>query len=204
MIRIIKLIFKVIYYSPSWLIVIILGPYFYEKKYLKGKYFQGVFNEGWLWASRDIHNRILTKKHWKIPWPASPSMECTRNIIFHPDDINNFQGQGSYFQTFDSYITIGKGTMIARNVGLITSNHDPQNLQHHIKGKDITIGNKCWIGMNSVILPGVILGDDTIVGAGAVVTKSFPEGHVIIAGNPAQIIKDNIGTTDKESIQCNL
>lgn len=43
--------------------------------------------------------------------------------------------------------------------------------------------------MNSVILPGVILGDRTIVGAGSVVNKSFPEGNVIIAGVPAKIVK---------------
>lgn len=51
------------------------------------------------------------------------------------------------------------------------------------------IGDKCWIGMNSVILPGVVLGDNTIVGAGSVVTKSFENGHCVVAGNPAKLIK---------------
>ncbi|HCZ3018802.1 TPA: type 8 capsular polysaccharide synthesis protein Cap8J, partial [Staphylococcus aureus] len=49
--------------------------------------------------------------------------------------------------------------------------------------------NYSWIGMNSVILPGVELGEHTIVGAGSVVTKSFPEGNVVIGGNPAKVIK---------------
>lgn len=44
--------------------------------------------------------------------------------------------------------------------------------------------------MNAVILPGVHLGDHTIVGAGSVVTRSFPEGNIIIAGVPAKKIKD--------------
>ena len=45
------------------------------------------------------------------------------------------------------------------------------------------------IGMNPVILPGVTLGPKTVVGAGSVVTKPFPEGHCIIAGNPARVIR---------------
>jgi acetyltransferase-like isoleucine patch superfamily enzyme len=51
------------------------------------------------------------------------------------------------------------------------------------------------MGMNSVILPGVVLGPHTIVGAGSVVTKSFVEGYSVIAGNPARInrkLGDNI------------
>lgn len=79
---------------------------------------------------------------------------------------------------------LGQGTYIAKNVGIITSNHDFQNLAEHQKGKDVIIGKHCWIGMNSVIL-----GDHTIVGAGAVVTHSFPDGYCIIGGNPARIIK---------------
>lgn len=42
--------------------------------------------------------------------------------------------------------------------------------------------------MNSTVLPGVVLGDHTVVGAGSVVTKSFPEGWQVIAGNPAKVI----------------
>ena len=44
--------------------------------------------------------------------------------------------------------------------------------------------------MNSVILPGIVLGNHTIVGAGSIVTKSFPEGNCVIAGNPAKKIRD--------------
>jgi len=44
--------------------------------------------------------------------------------------------------------------------------------------------------MNSIILPGVLLGEKTIVGAGSVVTKSFPDGNCIVAGNPAKVIRN--------------
>ena len=74
-------------------------------------------------------------------------------------------------------------------MGLITTNHDVYNLNQHVEGKDIILKQKCWIGMNAVILPGVTLGPQTIVGAGSVVTHSFPNGHCIIAGVPAKVIR---------------
>ena len=99
-------------------------------------------------------------------------------------------GKGRYFQAENARIVIGKGTYIANNSGLITANHDINNLSTHEEAKDIILGEKCWLGLNSVVLPGVVLGDHTIVAAGAVVTKSFPEGHCVIGGVPAKIIKE--------------
>ncbi len=72
---------------------------------------------------------------------------------------------------------------------MITENHDLNNLDYHQPTQPILIGKNCWIGMNAVILPGVVLGDHTIVGAGAVVTKSFSEGSCVIVGNPAKLIR---------------
>lgn len=102
--------------------------------------------------------------------------------------MNNFQTYGTYFQAIGK-IAIGKGTWIAPNVGLITANHSVSDLNEHDSPKAIILGEKCWIGMNSMILPGVVLGDRTIVGAGSVVTKSFPDGRCVIAGNPAKVIR---------------
>lgn len=124
--------------------------------------------------------------------PVSPLNHVLyfKNLFFDPSDYRILQGSGKYFQCVGK-ICIGKGTYIANNVGLITSNHVFSDLSKHQIPKDIHIGNNCWIGINATILPGVTLGDSTIVGAGSVVTKSFPDGHVIIAGNPAKIIKNN-------------
>ncbi|TNE75065.1 acyltransferase [bacterium] len=58
----------------------------------------------------------------------------------------------------------------------------------HVKRESVVIGNKCWIGFNVIILKGVKLGEGCVVGAGSVVTKSFPAWSVI-AGNPAKLIR---------------
>lgn len=175
----------------KWLYVHILGWVFYDKKYLKGRWFtDGIKSQGWIWAYRDIHYRLHALKHLYIRWPVSPDIQVGENIKFDPDDLNNMNGFGNYFQTIDGEIIIGKGTYIAPNVGIITTNHDLNNLDDHMPGRNVILGKNCWIGMNSVILPGVVLGDHTIVGAGAVVTKSFKDGNCVIAGNPAKKIKD--------------
>lgn len=187
--KIFKKILKILFILLIWLFVQIFRRFFYDSRYLKGRYFERINSPGWQWAANDILHRILFQKHMGIKWPVSPYIDCTSNIEFDVNDIANFSGSGNYFQTFDAKIVIGKGTYIAKNVGIITSNHDLENLDEHQTGQDVVLGERCWIGMNSVILPGVHLGTHTIVGAGSVVTKSFLEGNCVIAGNPAKLIR---------------
>jgi len=128
------------------------------------------------------------KKDKKVFWPTYKDVELT-----HPNNIhvginsqvglrpgNYIQGNGGLF--------IGSYVAITSNCGIISGNHDPLDHSKHID-KEVRIEDHCWIGMNSMILPGVHLGPRTVVGAGSVVTKSFPEGYCIIAGNPAKLIK---------------
>lgn len=159
---------------------------FYDKEYLKGYYFE-IKRVGWIWAWKGLRNR---KKNFRWPISSNFTVSGTKKIVFDANDLHIFQSPGCYFQVIDGNIRIGKGTWIAPNVGLITTNHDVVDITRHEKGKDIIIGDKCWIGMNAIILPGVTLGTQTIVGAGAVVTKSFPNGHCVIAGVPANIIRE--------------
>lgn len=86
-------------------------------------------------------------------------------------------------------ILIGDYTIVAPNVGIISANHDLTDYREHKKGT-VNIGRYCWIGMNAVVLPDVVLGDYTIVAAGALVTKSFECGYCVIGGNPARVIKN--------------
>jgi acetyltransferase-like isoleucine patch superfamily enzyme len=86
-------------------------------------------------------------------------------------------------------VELGDFTNIGPNVGIISSNHDVINNDSHVRTSPIVLGRSCWVGMGAVILPGVQLGDFTIIGAGAIVTKSYPEGYCVLAGNPARVIK---------------
>jgi len=95
-------------------------------------------------------------------------------------------------------ITIGQNCLIAANCQIIDSNghllsmKDPSNRINTIdEFKEITIGNNVWIGANSIILPGVSIGDGSVIAAGSIVTKNIP-ANCIAGGNPAKLIQGNI------------
>lgn len=180
---------KVIYNKILKFFMKFIFSFFYDKKYLQGKYFD-IKRMGWYWAFRGLRGKIFSEAR-KIPWPIHPTtiISNPKNIEFCLDDLHIFQTPGCYWQNHNGRIVIGNGCHIAPNVGLITTNHDVYKLENHLEGKDIVIGEKSWVGMNSVILPGIVLGNNTVVGAGSVMTKSFPEGNCIIGGNPAKLIK---------------
>jgi acetyltransferase-like isoleucine patch superfamily enzyme len=137
----------------------------------------------------DFLFRKIFRQNSKVGW----AIHHTSTVI-HPEKItkgkNVYPGDspGNYIQAKNG-IEIGDYTNIGPNVGIISANHNLLNNASHDKAQPIKIGKHCWIGMNAMILPEVALGDYTIVGANAVVTKSFPEGYCVIAGNPAKIIK---------------
>ena len=124
-----------------------------------------------------------------VYWPVHKNSEVT-----HPDKIyvgiNSNPGTrpGCYLQG-NGGIYIGNYVQFASNIGIISANHDIYDQSKHV-GKKVIINDYCWIGQGAIILPGVELGPRTIVGAGAVVTKSFPDGYCVIAGNPAKLIKE--------------
>lgn len=93
-------------------------------------------------------------------------------------------------------LTIGENVMMGPNVNILTHSHnfDRTDIPMCKQGgnfKSVTIGNDVWIGMNTLILPGVHIGNGVIIGAGAVVTKDIPD-YVVVGGVPAKIIKNRI------------
>jgi acetyltransferase-like isoleucine patch superfamily enzyme len=164
---------------------------FYDKKYLNIPLFKQSF-EGWKFIFKTFFHQKILGFNRNVPWPISPfsSVDEPLNIFFEPEDSPFFHHFGCYFSNaYGGKIYIGKGTKIAPNVGLITTNHDLKNPSKHQLPKNIVIGQNCWIGMGSILLPGVELGDNVVVAANSVVTKSFDQANLLIGGNPAVIIK---------------
>lgn len=128
--------------------------------------------------------RINSKAYW--PMHFTSKVVNPKNVYLGVD-VNPGYMPGCYIQAGDK-IYIDDYTQIGPGVGIISTNHNPYNNKLSQKKRPIKIGKYCWIGMNAVILPGVRLGDFTIVAAGSVVSRSFSKGYCIIGGNPAEFM----------------
>ncbi|HBM97609.1 TPA: maltose O-acetyltransferase [bacterium UBP9_UBA11836] len=88
-------------------------------------------------------------------------------------------------------VTIGNNVLIGPNCGIYTAIH-PLDSEKRLQGLEtaqpITIKDGVWLGGNVVVLPGVTIGEKTVIGAGSVVTKDIP-AHVLAYGNPCRVIK---------------
>ena len=99
----------------------------------------------------------------------------------------------------DTHIYIGDNTMLGPNVILAAAGHPvlpslrKQGYQYNMP---VRIGKNCWLGAGVIVLPGLTIGDNTVVGAGSVVTKDLPP-NVVAVGNPCRVLRE-INDRDKE------
>jgi maltose O-acetyltransferase len=88
-------------------------------------------------------------------------------------------------------VTIGDGAQIASGVQLLAADH-PRDAQARRKllelARPVSIGSNVWLGAAVIVLPGVSVGDDSVIGAGSVVTRDIP-GGVVAVGNPCRVVR---------------
>lgn len=124
---------------------------------------------------------------------------------FHCDYGWNIEVGENFFANYNltildvGKVTIGKNVQIAPNVSIYTAGHplhaDSRNSGYEY-GIPVTIGDNVWIGGSSVILPGIRIGNNAVIGAGSVVTKDIPD-NMVAAGNPCRVIRE-ITETDRD------
>lgn len=122
-------------------------------------------------ATWPVHftSRVLYTKRIKVGNNSSPGRNSGCYI----------QGRGGIF--------IGHNLRMGPNVGIISSNHDPDDYDKWIDAGPIEIGDNVWIGMNSVVLPGVKIGNNVVIGANSTVTKNIPSNSIAF-GSPCKVV----------------
>ena len=99
----------------------------------------------------------------------------------------------------DTHIYVGDRTMIGPNVTIATAGHpiDPElrsrGLQYNMP---VHIGKNCWLGAGVIVMPGVTIGDNVVIGAGSIVTRDIPS-NVVAVGNPCRVLRE-VGEHDRE------
>ena len=89
----------------------------------------------------------------------------------------------------DAQITLGDYVMIAHNVELYTTDHDPDDPAFSRRNAPITINDRAWVGSSAIILKGVTIGEGAVVAAGSVVTEDVAP-YTIVGGNPAKFVRE--------------
>ena len=98
----------------------------------------------------------------------------------------------------DTHIYIGDCTMIGPNVTIATAGHPIEpglrsRLQYNMP---VHIGKNCWLGAGVIVMPGVTIGDNTVIGAGSIVTRDIP-ANVVAVGNPCRVMR-SVGERDRQ------
>ena len=99
----------------------------------------------------------------------------------------------------DTYIRVGDNCMFGPNVVIATAGHPilPALREHGLQyNAPVRIGKNCWLGAGALVMPGVTIGDNSVIGAGSVVTRDIPS-NVVAAGNPCRVLRP-VGERDRQ------
>lgn len=135
--------------------------------------------------------------------------ECGDGCYIEPPFYTNWGGHHVHFGSYvyanfnltlvdDTHIYVGDHTMFGPNVTVATAGHPilpelrEKGLQYNAP---VHIGSNCWLRAGVIVLPGVTIGDNTIIGAGSVVTKDIPD-NVVAVGNPCRVLRE-VGEKDR-------
>jgi maltose O-acetyltransferase len=143
------------------------------------------------------HPDEVEKRHQLLANLFHSAEKCYIEPAFQCDYGYNISFGENFYANFNCVIldvcrvTFGINAFLAPNVQIYTATH-PTNAQERISGREfgkpITIGDNVWIGGSSVILPGVNIGHNAVIGSGSVVTKNIPD-NVVAVGNPCRVVK---------------
>lgn len=135
--------------------------------------------------------------------------ECGDGCYIEPPFYTNWGGHHVHFGSYvyanfnltlvdDTHIYVGDHTMFGPNVTVATAGHPilpelrEKGLQYNAP---VHIGSNCWLRAGVIVLPGVTIGDNTVIGAGSVVTKDIPD-NVVAVGNPCRVLRE-VGEKDR-------
>lgn len=136
--------------------------------------------------------------------------EIGEHCYIEPPFHSNFGGKHVHFGDFiyanfnltmvdDTHIYVGDHTMFGPNVTVATAGHPilPELREKAYQYNfPVHIGKNCWIGAGVVIVPGITIGDNVVIGAGSIVTKDIPS-NVVAVGNPCRVLRE-VNEHDKE------
>lgn len=169
------------------------------------------------WRSADRLGPDIPSTHWRLHFQSTMLKLC-KEKFYHFDETAQFRAgayavgcsrisigkrvvirpcshlHGASDSSKDVMITIEDDVLIGSGVHIYVTNHNFDNpdipiyYQGHYPSEPVTLKKGCWLGANVIILPGVTVGENSVVAAGSVVTKSVPD-RVLVGGIPARIIK---------------
>lgn len=160
-----------------------------------------------LWEYNQIQPKDMDKRFAKL---QDMFAEIGEGSYIEPPLHANFGGKHVHFgknvyanynltMVDDTHIYVGDNTMIGPNVTIATAGHPIDPALRDVQAQfnmEVHIGRNVWIGGGCVLLQGVSIGDNTVIGAGSIVTKDIP-ANVVAYGNPCRVIRE-IGEHDRK------